>query len=119
MEITHTITDNKLLITPEFERLDAKNSLEFKMKIMNLINKAEKYQIVMDLHRLSFMDSSGVGVFLALLRFLNNVGGELKICSITQPVRTILELVSLHKILDIYQTPEDALNSFKTIIKKS
>jgi anti-anti-sigma factor len=117
MEITHLITNEKLIITPDFERLDAKNSIEFKTKVMNLINVTGKYQIVIDLHQINFMDSSGVGVFLALLRFLNSVKGELKICSITQAVRTILELVSLHKILDIYPTLEDALNSFKSTIK--
>ncbi len=113
MEITHIIKNNTLIITPEFERLDAKNTLEFKTELMNLINKVEKYQIVIDMHRINFMDSSGVGVLLALLRFLNIKGGELKISSITKSVRVILELVSLHKILDIYPSPEEAINSFK------
>lgn len=119
MEIAHTIKNDKLIITPEFERLDVRNTLPFKANLIDLIEKEQKYQVVIDLHRLNFMDSSGVGVFLALLRFIHTKGGELKISSITQPVRTILELVSLNKILEIYNTSDDAINSFKPIIKTS
>lgn len=113
MEIEHTMKNDILVITFEADRLDAKDAAQFKQNVISLINKTEKNQVVFDLNKLNFIDSSGVGIFLSILRFLNSRGGELKLAGITQPVRTILELVSMHKIFEIFKTSDDAVSSFK------
>lgn len=113
MEIEHAIVNDILVITLGADRLDAKDAAQFKQSVLNLINKTEKHQVVFDLNKLNFIDSSGVGIFLSILRFLNSRGGELKLAGITQPVRTILELVSMHKIFEIFKTADEAVGSFK------
>lgn len=113
MEIEHATKNNIFVITLDADRLDAKDAAQFKQNVLDLINQTKKHQVVFDLNKLNFIDSSGVGIFLSILRFLNSRGGELKLAGITQPVRTILELVSMHKIFEIYKTADDAVNSFK------
>lgn len=112
MKIEHVLNNEILIITLEADRLDAKDATLFKKNVIDLINETEKYQVVFDLHHLNFIDSSGVGIFLSILRFLNSRGGELKLAGITQPVRTILELISMHKIFEIFKTAHEAVNSF-------
>lgn len=112
MEIEHTLKNNILIINLEGDRLDAKDAPQCKQDVIDLINKVEKYHVVFDLNKLNFIDSSGLGVLLSVLRFLNSHGGELKLSRITKPVLTSLELVSLHKIFEIFNTSEDAVNSF-------
>jgi anti-anti-sigma factor len=119
MEIEHTLKNDILIINLEGERLDAKDAPQCKQDVIDLINKIKKYQVVFDLNKLHFIDSSGLGLLLSILRFLNSHGGELKLSGITKPVLTSLELVSLHKIFEIFNTPDDAVNSFNPKPRKT
>ena len=70
-------------------------------------------QIVFDLSRLAFVDSSGLGAFLSCLRHVHAKGGDLKLCSLLPPVRTLFELVRMHKIFDIFNNRDEALRAFQ------
>lgn len=112
MDIAHTIKHDILIITLEANRLDTKGTSQLKHNVISLINETGKAYVVFNLNHLNFIDSSGVGVFLSILRFLNSRGGELKLAELTPPVRTILELVSMHKIFEIFDTTDAAVESF-------
>jgi anti-sigma B factor antagonist len=90
--------------------LDASIVGEFKKEMTPVLQK--EYRVVLDLNNIQFVDSSGVGAILSCLRTLNAEGGELKICSLTKPVRALFELVRMHKIFEIFETRELALESF-------
>jgi anti-sigma B factor antagonist len=90
--------------------LDASIVGEFKKEMTPVLQK--EYHVVLDLNNIQFVDSSGVGAILSCLRTLNAEGGELKICSLTKPVRALFELVRMHKIFEIFETRELALESF-------
>jgi len=112
MEIEHLIKNNVLVITPKGESLDAKEVSNFKETILDLNADTGINKIVFDMHCLQFIDSSGVGSFLSILRTLNHLEGELKLAEITKPIRTMFELVSLHKIFETFNTTDEAVNSF-------
>ena len=116
MNIEHRISNNTLVITFLDTRLDAKDSAQSKQDISRLIYLKKVYQVVFDLRTLEFIDSSAITVFLSTLRLVNSHGGELKLADVTKPVRTILELVSMHKIFEIYKTVDEAVNSFKQTV---
>jgi anti-anti-sigma factor len=119
MEIEHYLDHEILVITLKNDRLDAKDAAQFKQSVLQVINETKKYQVVFVLNKLNFIDSSGVGIFLSMLRFVNSHGGELKLAEITQPIRTILELISMHKIFEIFKTTKDAIESFKPNVQTS
>ena len=114
MEIEHTMKNDVLVVTLKNDRLDAKDAPQFKQEVLSLITQTDIHKVVFDLHHLNFIDSSGVGIFLSILRFVNSRGGEVKLSNITQPIRTILELVSMHKIFEIFKTPTEAIDSFNS-----
>jgi anti-anti-sigma factor len=70
-------------------------------------------QIVFDLSRLAFVDSSGLGAFLSCLRHVHAKGGDLKLCSLLPPVHTLFELVRMHRIFHIFDTQEAAIQAFQ------
>jgi anti-anti-sigma factor len=113
MEVEHTITENILIIIPKGETLDAKEASTFKEKVTNLISVNNTNLVIFDLHCLQFIDSSGLGSFLSVLRTLNSHGGELKLARMNKPVRTMFELVFMHKIFEIFNSTEEAIKSFK------
>ena len=96
----------------QVEVLDASNSKEFKTEIGPLLEANPK--AVFDLSRITFIDSSGLGALLSCLRKLNEVGGDLKLAGLTKPARSLLELVRMHKIVEIFETTEEAVASLSS-----
>jgi anti-sigma B factor antagonist len=113
MQFDHSTKNDILIIKPDFDRLGSKEVPKFKEHVIQLINESKKHDVVFDLNQLHFIDSSGVSSFLSLLRLLNSRGGELKLAGVTPPIRTVLELVSMHKIFEIFKTTDDAVDSFR------
>ena len=59
-----------------------------------------------------FIDSSLLGALVAGLKSSTLREGDLKIVGLQQPVRAMFELTRMHKIFDIYENLEDALDNF-------
>jgi anti-sigma B factor antagonist len=99
-----------LLVRLPGATLDASNSSEFKRDIAPLLQSNRK--IVFDLGQLTFVDSSGLGSILSCLRQLNGMQGDLKLCRMQKTVRVLFELVRMHRVFDILDTPEEAAAAF-------
>lgn len=112
MKFAHTFANDVLIITPEGDSLDATDALMFKTKVFDLVSRNDHVKVIFNLGDLQFIDSSGLGAFLSILRTINSQGGMLKLAGLNKQIRTMFELVSMHKIFEIYPTIEDALNSF-------
>lgn len=95
------------------EYLDARNAKEFKREIEPVLEANTK--VVFDLSQLRFVDSSGLGAILSCLRQLNNSGGDLKLCGMSKSVRTLFELVRMHRIFEIFNSREEAVRAFEGV----
>ncbi len=93
-------------------QLDASTAAEFKHNIAPVLEAHA--QVVFDLSRLGFVDSSGLGALLSCLRQLHAKGGDLKLCGMSKPVRALFELVRMHRIFHIFNTQEDAIRAFQS-----
>ena len=93
------------------DELDAGNVGEFKRDIAPLLEANAK--VVLDMSRLRFVDSSGLGAFISCLRRLNAKGGDLKMCGMSKQVRAVFELVRMHRVFDIVSSKEDAVRAFE------
>jgi anti-anti-sigma factor len=112
MEFSHVIRDNILIVTPQGESLNAMTAPFFKEKALDLIHREGLTKVIFDLSQLRFIDSSGLGAFLSIQRTLNKQGGLLKLAHLNQSIQTMFEIVSMHRIFDIFPTVEDAVKSF-------
>jgi anti-sigma B factor antagonist len=92
------------------ETLTSTNIGKFKIGMEGYLKTA--IRMVLDMGQLRFVDSSGIGAILACSKALAAAGGSLRLCSLTEPVRNLFELVHLHRILKIYPTREEAVYSF-------
>ncbi len=99
------------LVAVAADNLDAGNSAEFKRAMAPLIEAHKR--IVLDLAALTFVDSSGLGALISCLRQISNGGGELKLVNMSKSVRTLFELVRMHRVFDIYNSPAEALRTFR------
>lgn len=97
--------DESLIARLEGE-LTYENATEIKEQIKEQISE-QTARIVIDLSKLELIDSSGVGVFISLLRRMN---GESVVLAAPQPqVARIFEITKLDLIMPIYATVEEAL----------
>jgi anti-sigma B factor antagonist len=95
------------------EELDASNSGEFKRDVTPVLEANAK--VALDMSRLRFVDSSGLGAFISCLRKLNAKGGDLKLYGMSKQVRAVFELVRMHRVFDILVTKEDAVRAFERV----
>ena len=112
MEITVDNIDNVAVATVPVNELDASNAGEFKRDIAPVLQANTR--LVLDLSRLRFVDSSGLGAMLSCLRQLSAKSGDLKLCCMSKQVRGLFELVRMHRIFDIYGTKEEAVHASKS-----
>ncbi len=110
MEMALDKVDGVAVTVMPLEELDASNAGDFKRDIAPVLEANTK--LVLDLSRLRFVDSSGLGAFISCLRKLNAKGGDLKLCGMSKQVRAVFELVRMHRIFEIYHTKEEAVRAF-------
>ncbi len=111
MEVNIDKVQGVTFVVVEGDSLDASNTPEFKRGFAPAVEPNGK--IVLDLARVQFVDSSGCGAILACLRQITQAGGDLKLCSVSRPVRSLFELVRMHRILEICDNREAAIRSFQ------
>ncbi len=66
-------------------------------------------RLIFDMQEVSFVDSSGLAVFVNALKGARAAGGDIAILGPTAPVRSILELTRLHRIMSIVESREEAV----------
>ncbi len=111
MELHSEAVGNVVVAKLTGDHLDASTVDDFKASAEQVLEKNLK--VVFDMASLSFVDSSGIGAIISCLRRLNSRGGDLKLCGLSKPVRSLFELVRLHRIFDIFETPDEAVTAFQ------
>ena len=110
MQLTVEKVGDVAVVAVPVQELDAGNAGEFKRDIAQALE--DNTNLVIDLSRLRFVDSSGLGAFISCLRKVNAKGGDLKLCGMSRDVRAVFELVRMHRVFDIYATSEEAVRAF-------
>ena len=110
MQLTVEKEGDVAVVTPHVEQFDAANSDDFKREIAPVLQENRK--VVLDLNRVQFVDSRGCGAILSCLKTLTESGGDLRLCQINKFVRSVFELIRLHRICEICDTREQAVAAF-------
>lgn len=105
---------NTAVIFPE-NRLDASTAPEFKNFIHDL-SKKQYLKLVIDLSNVQFIDSSGLGVLVTVLRTVSQQGGDIKIAGPSAEVQALFSLTRLDKVFDIVGNAQTALDRFHNAV---
>ena len=90
--------------------IDLYTAPEFKERMVQLIEGGKK-QIVVDLSKATFIDSTTLGVLVGGVKRLRPAGGGLALVCTDQNITKIFEITGLDRVFPIHGTRDEALAS--------
>ena len=69
-------------------------------------------QFLIDMDKVGYIDSSGIGALISILSKLKNMGGSLKLCNVAGSVIKVFKLTRLDAFFTIFDSRDEALESF-------
>ena len=82
-----------------------------KDKVQSLIQQGTK-NIVIDLSRVAYVDSAGLGQLVQAYATTKNKGGALKLVNVTKKLKDLLVVTKLLTVFDTFDDETAALSSF-------
>jgi len=87
-------------------------SVALRTAIRRLLEEGKK-KILLNLARVGYIDSSGIGELVSSYTAINKESGELKLLNLTQKLQDLLTITKLLTVFDVYESEEEALSSYK------
>jgi anti-sigma B factor antagonist len=87
-------------------------SVALRTAIRRLLEEGKK-KILLNLAKVGYIDSSGIGELVSSYTAINKEGGQLKLLNLTQKLQDLLTITKLLTVFDVYESEEEALASFK------
>jgi anti-anti-sigma factor len=89
------------------EKLDTHIAPSLKSELVVISGKGEK-NIILDLKKCQYCDSSGLSEVLRANRLCKNVGGAFVLCGLSEAVERLVTISQLDTVLTITDTVEEA-----------
>ncbi|WP_234358540.1 STAS domain-containing protein [Streptomyces sp. NRRL B-24085] len=67
-------------------------------------------RLVLDMQRVTFMDSTGINILITAHQTVTAAGGWLRLAAPTSPVQRIIQIVGVDTLIDCYPTLREALS---------
>ena len=93
--------------------LDSSNAQEAIRLVQNMSESQGLVHLVADFSKLRYINSTGLGAILRISKTLISKQGSFKIASPNENVFEVIEIVGANRLLSIYKTKEEALDSLK------
>src|SRR5207249_1004451 len=95
------------VLTPDLNDESAIAALRDEFQV--LLDQPLPRREVIRLDRVNYLSSSAVGMLLAHFQRLDREGGTMRLCHIRPNVMSVLELMRLPMLVDIFPTFDDAM----------
>lgn len=95
-------------------RLDLASGAGLKDQIKHLVD-SNRNLIHMNLSEVDFINSSGLGVLVSIMKETRLHKGRLTLSNLASYVQEIFEITQLSHIFELFTTEEEALNSYQSV----
>ncbi len=75
--------------------------------------KDDVKKVVIDIGKVSWMNSTGLGAIMGSMTSLRNADGDLKLARVTEKVKSLFMITKLITIFETFDTVEAAVDAFK------
>lgn len=98
---TENINGHLVVHFTGIDKITALNAEQVKKELNALYNQ-KNIKLVIDLDNISFVDSTGFGAFLSVMKTAQGQDGELKICNVNQDILKLFKLLHLDNVFELY-----------------
>ncbi|WP_026463094.1 STAS domain-containing protein [Adhaeribacter aquaticus] len=112
MNLTHAITNNILTARLQGDLIGSPDTQQLLEVVNNSINK-NIILCAVDLSKVRFINSSGIGVLVSLLTKFRNRGGEMVLINPSEHIRKLLIITKLNAIFTVAEDDAQAANLLK------
>ncbi len=85
--------------------------VQLRQIIRDLLDRGEK-KIVLNLDKVGYMDSAGVGELVASFTTAQSQGAEMKLLNLTAKIRDLLQFTQLSSVFESHTDEAEAIASF-------
>lgn len=98
------------LIISVIGELDHHSADYVREKIEGEMIKASTKNIVFDFSKISFMDSSGIGIIMGRYKSMQTMGGKVALAGLNPQIKRIFEVSGLFKLVSEFDSIDSAVN---------
>ncbi len=111
MQIKETIEGDVVVLALKGNLMGEPETMEFRDKVKNLVRDGF-LKIVLDVSKIKWVNSSGLGALISALASVNNGGGDLRIANVTEKINSLFMITQLIKVFKTFDTIDRAVASF-------
>jgi anti-sigma B factor antagonist len=111
MKVSTNIFDNVVVLEVDGV-VDAEHCSQLKKAIEKARGDGVKH-FVLDLHKVGFIDSTGLGILISLMRQQRERDAELRLTGLQDEVRAIFEITRLFRVFDIAPSVQAAVDALR------
>jgi anti-sigma B factor antagonist len=111
MKLSSREENGIVILEPKGKIMGGPDATMLHDQLHEFIDQSKK-KVVIDLSKVEWMNSTGLGILISGLTTLRNNGGELKLARVTEKIESLLTITKLITVFDNYDSVEEALKSF-------
>ena len=77
------------------------------------LKEGGKTNVVVDLSKVKFMNSSGLGMLISAMTTMRNAGGDLRLAKVADRIQSLLVITKLITVFKHYESVEEAAKSYE------
>jgi anti-sigma B factor antagonist len=90
--------------------IDVATSPTLRERLIDLVNGGAT-RLVLDLEAVDFLDSTGLGTIVSLLKRVRTHGGDLRLVCTEARIRRLFEITGLDKAVPLHASLDDAISA--------
>ncbi len=94
--------------------IDIFSAYELRDLVHDIVDRG-KTNILLNLEKTFYIDSTGVGVIASTFKLVKRQGGQFKLEKLSAQIKSLIAIAGLLKIIEMYDSEAEALKSFQAV----
>jgi len=113
MKFSSHVYQNVIILSLEGDLIGENSGIEILDHLNNRINEGLK-QCAIDLSKVRYMNSSGIGVLISILTKFRNKGGDIVLVNPSDQIKKLFIITKLNSIFIVSENVDDAILKLKS-----
>ncbi|MCP4631631.1 MAG: STAS domain-containing protein [candidate division Zixibacteria bacterium] len=111
MKLSHQEIDGVMILEPKGKIMGGPDATMLHDSLHEFIKEGKK-KVVINLAKVDWMNSTGLGILISGLTTMRNNEGELKLANVTEKIESLLTITKLITVFENYDSLDEAIKSF-------